>query len=344
MELEDARSLSPQAQQALRRRAVAAVVEQGQSQKRVARELGIPPTAVNLWVQRYRARGEPALAARQQGRPRHPSLSDGQAAETTQLMRDQAPEQLGLPYALWTREAVGELIQQQWGIRLSQTTVGRYLRAWGLSPQKPAKRAREQCPEAVRGWTEYQYPALQQRAQREGAQIRWGDEMGLRSDHQTGTCWAPKGQTPVVESTGQRFGCNVISSLTNHGTLRFQLFEGSFTTEVFLDFLRRLVRSVPRKVFLIVDRHPVHRAHLVQQWVAQHADQLELFYLPPYSPERNPDEYLNQDIKANAKRQRRPRNTAELKQAVRSYLHQLQQWPEKLSRFFWLPQVQYAGI
>ena len=182
------------------------------------------------------------------------------------------------------------------------------------------------------------------RAQREGAQIHWGDEMGLRSDHQSGTCWAPKGQTPVVEETGQRFGCNVISSLTNRGTLRFQVFEGSFTTEVFVDFLRHLVRSVPRKVFLIVDRYPVHRAHLIQQWVAQHSDQLELFYLPSYSPERNPDEYLNQDIKANATRQRRPRNTAELKQAVQSYLHQLQQWPEKLSHFFWRPEVEYAGI
>ena len=145
----------------------------------------------------------------------------------------------------------------------------------------------------------YRYPALHRQAQQERAQIHWGDEMGLRSDHQAGTCWAPKGQTPVVEKTGQRFGCNVISSLTNlramlarSGTLRFQVFEGSFTTEVFLDFLRHLVRSVSRKVFLIVDRHPVHRAHLIQQWVAQHSDQLELFYLPSYSPERNPDEYL----------------------------------------------------
>ena len=186
----------------------------------------------------------------------------------------------------------------------------------------------------------YRYPALHRRAQQEGAQIHWGDEMGLRSDHQAGTCWAPKGRTPVVERTGQRFGCNVISSLTNRGSLRFQVFEGSFTTEVFVD----LVRSVPRKVFLIVDRYPVHRAHLIQQWVAQHSDQLELFYLPSYSPERNPDEYLNQDIKANATRQRRPRNTAELKQAVQSYLHQLQQWPEKLSHFFWRPEVEYAGI
>ncbi|PSO59943.1 MAG: hypothetical protein BRC35_02780, partial [Cyanobacteria bacterium QH_10_48_56] len=175
-------------------------------------------------------------------------------------------------------------------------------------------------------------------------QFTLGDEMGLRSDHQTGTCWAPKGQTPVLETTGQRFGCNLISTLTNYGTLRFQVFEGSFTTEVFLAFLRRLVRSVPRKIFFIVDRHPVHRAHRVQQWVAQHADQIELFYLPPYIPERNPDEYLNQEIKAHVTRQRRPHHVAGLKRMVRAYLHQLQQWPEKLSHFFWLPQVQYAGL
>ncbi|PSO74001.1 MAG: IS630 family transposase, partial [Cyanobacteria bacterium QH_3_48_40] len=120
--------------------------------------------------------------------------------------------------------------------------------------------------------------------------------------------------------------------------------EGSFTTEVFLAFLRRLVRSVPRKVFLVVDLHPVHRAHQVQQWVSQHSDQLELFYLPPYSPERNPDEYLNQEIKAHVTRQRRPHHVAGLKRMVRAYLHQLQQWPEKLSHFFWLPQVQDAGL
>ena len=217
MELEDARSLSPQAQQALRKRAVLAVVEQGRTQGKVAQELGVTRTAVNQWVQRYRAQGETALAARKQGRPAHPQLPPEQVSELTRLIRDCSPEQLGLAYVLWTREAVGELIQQQCGLQLSRQAVGNYLRNWGLSPQKPAKRAREQCPEAVRGWMAYRYPALHRRAQQEGAQIHWGDEMGLRSDHQAGTCWAPKGQTPVVERTGQRFGCNVISSLTNRG-------------------------------------------------------------------------------------------------------------------------------
>lgn len=168
--------------------------------------------------------------------------------------------------------------------------------------------------------------------------------MGLRSDHQVGTCWAPKGKTPVVVRTGQRFSCHLISTLTNRGKLRFQVFEGSFTSEVFLEFLGRLVRSSKSKVFLVVDCHPVHRAHRVREWVAQHRDELELFYLPSYTPERNPNEFLNQDIKANAVRQQRPRDTAELKQALRAYLHRIQQCPEQVSHDFWPPEVQYAGI
>lgn len=222
--------------------------------------------------------------------------------------------------------------------------MGRYLRRWGLSPQKPAAPARQQCPYKVQWWLSTHYPALQKRAQCEGAQIPWGDEMGLRSDHQAGTCWAQKGKTPVMEGSGKRFGCNLISTLTNRGTLRFQVFEGRFTTEVFLEFLGGLVRSTNRKVFLMVDRHPVHRAHRVQEWVAQHPQQLELFYLPPYSPECNPDEFLNQDVKTNAVGRQRPHDKTELMKTVRAYLHRIQQCPERVSGYFWAPEVKYAGI
>jgi transposase len=335
MKLKDARSLPPEAQQALRFRAVMAVLEQGRSQGQVATEFGVTRTAINQWVQRYRTHGETALLADKQGRPCHPSLKRSQSAIITSLIRDYSPDQLQLPFSLWTREAVSQLIEQRWGITLSQSTVGRYLRSWGLSPQKPAKRAREQCPLQLQSWLSDRYPAIRKRAQQEGAEIHWGDEMGLRSDHQAGTCWSEVGKTPIVQGTGQRFSCNLISTLTNRGTLRFQVFQGGFNSDVFLEFLRRLIRSRQNKVFLIVDRHPVHRSRKVQQWVAQHQDQLELFYLPPYSPERNPDEFLNQDIKSNAMRRQRPRNRDELMKMVRSYLYSLQKCPERISRYFW---------
>ena len=152
------------------------------------------------------------------------------------------------------------------------------------------------------------------------------------------------GKTPIVEGTGQRFSCNLISSLTNRGTLRFQVFQGGFNSDVFLEFLRRLIRSRENKVFLIVDRHPVHRSHKVQQWVTRHQDELELFYLPPYSRQRNPDEFLNQDIKSNAMKRQRPHNRDELMKMVRSYLYKIQKCPERVSRYFWARSVQYAGL
>ncbi|QDZ39116.1 IS630 family transposase [Euhalothece natronophila Z-M001] len=344
MQLKDARSLPPQAQQAIRKRAVMAVIENKRSQGEVAQEFGVTRTAVNQWVQRYRRGGETALKACKQGRREHPTLARSQVTTITRLIRDYSPEQLQLPFTLWTRQAVSQLIEQCWGITLSQTTIGRYLRRWGLSPQKPAKCAREQCPHQLQHWLTHEYPAIHKRAQQEGAEIHWGDEMGLRSDHQAGTCWSEVGKTPIVEGTGQRFSCNLISALTNRGTLRFQVFQGGFNSDVFLEFLRRLIRSRENKVFLIVDRHPVHRSRKVQQWVAQHQDELELFYLPPYSPERNPDEFLNQDIKSNAMRRQRPRNRNELMKRVRSYLYSLQKCPERISRYFWAQPVQYAGL
>lgn len=219
MNLKDARSLSPKAQQAIRLRAVHAVVEQKRSQGKVAQEFGVTREAVN-GIQRYRRYGEKALMASKQGRAPHPTLQRDRVQTITRLIRDYSPEQLQLPFPLWTREAVSRLIQQRWGLTLSPTTVGRYLRRWGLSPQKPAKRAREQCPLQLQQWFHEQYPQIRQRARQEGAQIHWGDEMGLRSDHQSGTCWSSVGETPVVEVTGQRFSCNLISTLTNWGTLR----------------------------------------------------------------------------------------------------------------------------
>ena len=161
----------------------------------------------------------------------------------------------------------------------------------------------ERNPAQVRYWLQAKYPAIKAQAKTEGACIWWGDESGLRSDHQTGTTWGEKGKTPVVKKSGKRFGCNMLSAITNQGDLRFMVFEKRFTAPIFLDFLERLVKSAPgRKVFLIVDRHSVHRSKAVAVWLEKNAGKLSLFLLPPYSPELNPDELLNQDLKNNARR------------------------------------------
>src|SRR3990170_2296163 len=277
----DTRTLSPSAQESLRIRAVEAVLA-GRTQVEVAGIFGVPRQTVGLWVKAHRRGGLRSLKARKRGRPKGGSLLPWQAAQIVRSITDRTPDQLKLPFYLWTREAVGRLIEDRFGIRLSVWTVGRYLAQWGFTPQKPARRAFERDPERVRRWLDEEYPAIRSRAKREGAEIYWGDEMGVRSDHVAGRSYGRRGQTPVIPGTGQRFGCNMISAITNLGRLNFQVFEGSFNVKVFLGFLTRLLKHAPRKVFLIVDGHPVHRAKLVQAWREEHTAEIEIIYLPGY--------------------------------------------------------------
>ena len=343
METQDARKLSAAAQEDLRRRVVRAIVDDGMSKAQAVRTFGVSKTAVFNWLKVYRRRGSPGLAARPQGRPRRSRLKGHQAASTVRIITDRCPDQLKLPFALWTRDAVAELIEKRWGIRLSVWTIGRYLKRWGFTPQKPLRRAYEQNPAAVKRWLAEQYPAIAKRAKAENAEIHWGDEMGLRSDHQTGTSYGKKGKTPVIPGTGQRFRCNMISTITNHGRLAFMVFPQTFTAAVMIDFLKRLIRHAGRKVFLIVDGHPVHRSKKVKRWLEAHTAGIQLFYLPGYSPELNPDELLNQDVKSNALGRRRPQDRNELINTVRSYLRSTQKQPQIVKNYFKQEDVSYAA-
>jgi transposase len=342
---EDTRSLPAAAQAALRNRAVRAVLG-GMTQAEAARVFGVHPNAVNRWIKRYRQGGFPGLAARRRGRRagEQAALTEPQQQEVVALVREATPDQLGLPGFLWTREAVAELITHRYGVRLAPTTMGAYLRGWGFSPQKPQRRALEQNPAAVRRWLTTDYPAICAQARREGGVVLWLDEMGVRSDAATGRSWAPVGQTPVITGTGKRFRVNMLSAISNAGRLRFRLFTGSFNAAVFLDFLGRLLRDGGgRKVHLIVDGHPVHRAKRVSAWVGRHTAEIELHFLPGYSPELNPVELLNQDVKTNAAGRRRARSAAELTSQLRSYLRRRQRQPDVIARFFKQPHTCYAA-
>lgn len=338
----DTRCLSAGAQEALRRRVVQALRE-GVSQAQAARVFGVSRRSVNGWHRRWREGGLQALRARPRGRPQVLYLKPYQAATVVRLIQDRCPDQLKMPFALWTREAVREVIARRFGIRLSVWTVGRYLRRWGFTPQKPLRRAYERDPAAVTRWLRKQYPAIRALARRERAAIFWGDETGMRSDHQAGRSWGRRGQTPVIPGTGKRFRCNLISAITNRGNLAFMVFRRSFTTPVFLGFLRRLMRHAKRKVFLIVDEHPVHTAAAVERWVQRHRRRIRLFFLPGYSPELNPDEYLNQDVKTNAVGRKRPRDEPEMIGNVRRHLRSTQRRPAKVRSFFRHPSVRYAA-
>jgi transposase len=290
--------------------------------------------------------GRRALKARRRGRPPVSRLAPHQAATTVRMILGGCPDQLSLPFALWTREAVQRLLSRKFDVQVSVWTVGRYLRAWGLTPQKPVRRAYEQDPVAVRKWLEEEYPAIRVQARQWKAQIHWLDEMGLRSDHQAGRSYGRRGRTPVIWGTGQRFRCNMISSITNRGRLSFMIFRQRFTARVFLNFLNRLLRQTRktrRKIFLIVDGHPVHKSRSVRRWLAEHAEQIRIFRLPSYSPELNPDELLNQDVKTNALARVRPVNVQEMMGNVRSYLRITQARPKLVKGYFRERHVQYAA-
>jgi transposase len=342
---EDTRSLPAAAQAALRTRAVRAVLN-GMTQAQAARVFGVHHNAVNRWIKRYREGGWAGLSERRRGRRpgEQAALAEPQQQEVIALVRDATPEQLGLAGFLWTREAVAELIGRRYGLLLARTTVGAYLRGWGFSPQKPQRRALEQNPFAVRRWLEEAYPAIRARAKREGGMVLWLDEMGIRSDAAAGRSWAPVGQTPVIKGTGKRFRVNMISAVSNAGMLRFRLFTGSFSGPVFIDFLGRLLRDCGgRKVHLIVDGHPVHRAKAVSAWVGRHGERIELHFLPGYSPELNPVELLNHDVKANAAGRRRPRSAEELRDELHGYLRRRQRQPQVVVGFFDHPSTRYAA-
>jgi transposase len=339
----DARKLAPSAQETIRRKAVDAV-EGGMTQTKTTQLFGVARKTIWMWLKAYRAGGADALKARKRGpKGEQTTLKGWQAAAVCSLIRDRHPEQLKLPFVLWTADAVRQLICRKYKLRLSARTVRRYLARWGFTPQKPVRRAYERNDAAVQRWLEEEYPAIRKAAKRERALIYWGDEMGVRSDHQAGRSYAPKGKTPVIPGTGQRFGCNVLSAITNRGHLNFMVFKKSFTALFFLCFLRRLVKQANRKVFIIVDRHPVHRSRKVRQWLDKNAARICLFFLPGYSPDLNPDEMVNQDVKTNAVGRKRAHNRPQLMRHVRRYLERRRANPELVQRYFHEPSVRYAA-
>ena len=338
----DTRCLSPDAQEDLRFRVVQAL-RGGMKKSAAARTFGVSRTSLDRWLAIVELGNITSLKSKPRGRPKGTRLAPHEAATTVRLITDRCPDQLKLPFALWTREAVQLLLAERFGLEVSVWTVGRYLAKWGLTPQKPLRRAYERDPVAVQRWLDEEYPAIERQAQAERAEIHWGDQMGLRSDHQTGTSYGRRGQTPVIPGTGQRFRCNVMSTITNRGELSFMVFKENFNGAVFIKFVTRLRRLRRRKVLLIVDRHPGHRSAEVQRWLARHAARLEVFLLPGYSPDLNPDEFLNQDVKSNAVGRRRARNRDDLIANVRGYLRSTQRQPQIVRNYFQKPEVLYAA-
>ena len=344
MEKDDARTLSPAALEQLRKQAIR-LKKQGKGVSEIGRILGVRRHTVSAWWKRYEAEGTGGLKLAKRGvkKGTNRTLSPKQETQLQKVIIDKTPDQLKLTFALWTRQAVQELIRQKWDIVMPIRTVGEYLKRWGFTPQKPLKRAYEQRPAEVQRWLDEEYPAIAERAKAEGAQIHWGDETGLRSDAQHGRSYAPKGQTPAINLSAKRVSTNMISAITNQGKVRFMLYQQGMNAQLLIKFLRRLIDDSERKVFLILDNLRVHHAKVVRQWLEEHKEQIEVFYLPAYSPELNPDEYLNCDLKAGVHSRPPVRNEKQLRDSVISHMRKLQKLPARIVKYFKHPKIKYAA-
>src|SRR5512132_1348366 len=339
MREDDGRKLDHKTLEQLRIRAVRQI-EQGAHPEEIAAALGMTKAAVYGWLAKYREGGLEALKARPvPGRP--PKLSGAQLQRIYTLVVGNDPRQLQFMFALWTRAMVRELIGREFGVRLSEVSVGRLLRKLGLSPQRPLYRAYQQNPEAVARWKAEEYPAIRANAAEVGATIYFTDEAGVRSDYHAGTTWAPVGRTPVVAATGDRFSVNLISAVTAKGKLRFAAYNGNLNAKVFIDFCRRLLDDTQGPGFLVLDGHPVHRSTAVKQFAASTDGRLRLWFLPGYSPELNPDEWVWKHVKHDRIGRAGVSGPDDLKAKALTALHRLQKLPHLVRNFFRDPNLRY---
>ncbi len=295
-----------------------------------------------IWT-RYNQKGSRGIISKKRGVQGGKKISGKQAAEVRELIKYKMPDQLKLPFGLWTREAVQQLMLERYGIDLSRWQVGRYLKSWGFTPQKPISKAFEQKPEKVKAWLEEEYPAIKKRALKEKAVIYFGDETGMRSDHQAGRSYAPSGQTPVIKKTGQRFSLNMISAISNKGHLQFMLLDGRFNGDVFISFLKRMIKYSREKIYFITDGHPAHKTKKLNEWLSENRGRIEVFFLPPYSPELNPQEYVNQDVKTNIIGKRRPINKAQMRTNVEVFMYKRKSDRKQVQKYFHVSHVRYAA-
>jgi len=341
MEKLDGRKIGPKAMEEIRIRAVQRV-QAGESPEKVVKTLGFARACIYNWLARYRAGGWHALReGHRTGRPK--KLTGSQIKWVYKTIRDKNPQQMKFDFALWTRSMIANLIKRQFGVKLSLTSVGRLLRQLGFTCQKPLYRAHQRDSELVKQWKEQIFPQIQKRAKKEGAVIYFQDESGVRSDFHSGKTWALKGRTPIVESTGARFGLNMMAAITPRGQMNFMIVHGTVRSDQICDFLKRLMRGREHKVFLVWDGHPTHKSKQVKECIASFDGRLEIFLLPSYSPDLNPIEQLWNHTKGNNVGRKVVYGPDQLKSLVINKLRSLQKLPNMIASFFRHPDCAYIN-
>jgi transposase len=343
MQKKDGRNRTASSQSTIREQVVKYLKNKNGSQQSAADIFGLSRSGVEKIWRNYKLLGIRSVKPKKRGVQGGKKINGKQAAEVRELVKNKLPEQLKLSFGLWTREAVQELILERYGIELSRWQVGRYLKSWGYTPQKPITKAFEQNPERVQQWLNKEYPKIKKRAVKEKAVIYFEDEVGMRSDHLAGKSYAPKGQTPVIKKTGQRFSLNMVSAISNKGHLEFMILDGTFNGGVFLEFLAQLIKHKQQKIFLVVDGHSAHKTKAINAWLKENKNRIELFFLPPYSPELNAQECVNQDLKTNVIGKKRPINKAQMRDNVEDFMNNRKNDRKQVQKYFHEKHVRYAA-
>jgi transposase len=342
--LPDARQLSDEVLQALRLRAIRGC-EMGYTQAEVADLLGLARETVSRWWSAYAESGEGALPGDRTGRPvgTGRTLNDGQSAQLRSILVSKQPEEVGVPSPLWTRQAVRDLIRMEYAIDMPVRTVGEYLRRWGFTPKAPRRHSRDQDPEEVRHWVDEDDPVIERLAAREGAEIAWCDETGAAADHLPRRGYSRRGSPATIEVPDSHIRMNLVAAISDEGSVHFMTHGRPMDSALFIAFLGRLLDEVEGKLFLITDRLPAHTAAAVEEWVVAHQERVELFFLPAYAPERNPEDYLHNDMKGSINATGLPGDREGLRSRIEAFMARLKHLPERVRSYFSHPCVQYAA-
>ena len=327
------------------RKTIIRMLKDGKSGKKIAKDLGVSEGHVSNVKKLYAEGGANALKPAKRGRPagKNKILTPEQECEIQNIIVDKTPEQMRFKECMWTRNNIRELIREKYGIDIKLSTLGYYLARWGFTVQRPVKRAYKQDEKKIDAWLNSEFPGITERAEKENAEIFFGDETNIQNTANYARGYAPKGQTPVIQTEAQKLKIEMLSAISKRGKLHFLLYKDSMNSEKLIDFMTRLVTDSKKKVFLILDNLRVHHAKAVTAWLEDHKDQMELFFLPPYAPEYNPDELLNSDIKRYAGAKQSPRTQAELEANVQSRLAYLTAAPDHVASFFHAPLTSYAA-
>jgi transposase len=329
------------------RKRVITLREKGYPNKEIATLLNLDPATTSKWYSKYKKEGKEALKPKKAGRPKESGrrLSKEQESHIVRLLIEKNPKQLKFKFALWTREAVKQLIERETEQVLPLSTVGYYLQRWQFTAKKPIKRAYERKDEKTQQWLNEEYPKIKKQAKADNADIWWADETACVSLPSYIRGYAPKGShyKPILTHPAKKFKINMISAITNTGKTMFALYEENINVDRFIDFLQRVIDSSQKKIYMIVDNLRVHHAKLVKQWLAENKEKIALFYLPPYAPEYNPDEYLNQDFKRNVNKDKIPYTQTQLKKNTISYMESIVNDKQKVRNFFKHPSIAYAA-